>query len=171
VSSRTVRLLVTVTVAISTLGSCASDTHQDVALDDYTAQAQAICAAAIGSMNGTVQPVIESTLATMGDEPFDGTELQQFYRTLIEPTDQAGELIDDMLDSLRGLPQPNEHAEDFEQLWDDIDTTMYKARADIANAAASPTAATELWDIDTSPFTAIDARAENLGVPECALDA
>lgn len=163
--------LATVTVVIGVFGSCAGDTHQDIALADYTTRAQAICAAAIGAMNGIVQPVIESTLATMGDEPFDGTELQQFYRTLIEPTDQAGRLIDEMLESLRGLPQPDEHAEDFEQLWDNIDTTMQKARADIANAAASPTAATELWDIDTSPFTAIDARGVEVGVPDCALDA
>jgi hypothetical protein len=170
VSTITVGRLVAVTVAVGMFGSCASDTHQDIALADYAARVQAVCAPAIGAMNGTVQPVIESTLAAMGEEPFDGTELQQFYRTLIEPTDQAGELIDDMLDTLRGLPQPDEHAEDFKQLWDDLDTTMQKARADIANAAASPTAAIELWDIDTSPFTTIDARATTLGVPECALD-
>jgi hypothetical protein len=162
--------LVTVTVAIGMLGSCATDTHQDIALADYTARVQAICAPAIGAMNGTVQPVIESTLAAMGEEPFDGTKLQQFYGTLIEPTDQAGDLIDDMLDSLRGLPPPHEHAEDFEQLWDDLDATMQNARADIANAAASPTAASELWDIDTSPFMTIDARAADLGVPDCAVD-
>jgi hypothetical protein len=166
----TVGRLVTVTVAVGMLGSCASDTHQDITLADYTDRVQAVCAPAIGAMNGTVEPIIESTLTAMGEEPFDGTELQQFYRTLIEPSDRAGELIDDMLDTLRGLPQPDEHAEDFEQLWDDLDTTMQRARADIANAATSPTAAIELWDIDTSPFTTIDARATALGVPECAVD-
>ena len=43
-------------------------------------------------------------------------------------------------------------------LWADIDTTMNRARADIATAATDPDAASELWDIDTSTFTPIDAR-------------
>ncbi len=64
-----------------------------------------------------------------------------------------------MLDALRELPPPDEHAEAFQQLWTDIATTMRQARADIATAAARPDAARTLWDIDTSPFTPIDARA------------
>ena len=162
--------LAAITATVAALVSCGSRNEGTIQLADYQERANAICAPAIAAMNDVVQPVIETNLATMGTEPFDPTDLQQFYRTLIAPTDRAGDLIDDMLDTLRQLPRPDEHADDFEMLWADIDTTMTRARADIATAATAPSAARELWDIDTSPFTPIDARATQLGLPDCTLD-
>jgi hypothetical protein len=106
----------------------------------------------------------------MGAEPFEPPQLQGFYRALEEPTNAVGALIDRMLDSLRGVPQPDDRADDYAQMWDDIETTMDHARADIAEAADDPDAAVSLWDTDTSPFTPIDARTDQLGLPACALD-
>ena len=42
-----------------------------IQLADYQERANAICGPAIAVMNDVVQPVIETTLATMGTQPFD----------------------------------------------------------------------------------------------------
>ena len=162
--------LVTVAATVAGLAACGSGNDATIPRADYQERANAICGPAIDAMDDIVQPAIEANLATMGSEPFDPEQLQTFYRTLIEPTDRAGNLIDEMLAALRKLPRPDEHADDFQELWADIDTTMDRARADIATAAADPDAASELWNIDTSPFTPIDARATQLGVPDCTID-
>ncbi len=167
--TRIVRLA-TIAATVAGLASCGSGNDATISLADFQERANAICAPAIDDIDDIVQPAIEANLATMGSEPFDPNELRTFYGTLIEPTDRADTLIDDMLDSLRQLPRPDERADDFQELWADIDTTTDRARADIATAAADPDAAAELWDVDTSPFTPIDARASQLGVPGCTLD-
>jgi hypothetical protein len=170
----TARSRFVVALVATTLGaassSCGDGGGEAIPLPDYQRRANAICGPAIEEMNSVVEPVIEATLASMGTEPFEPPELQGFYRALEEPTDAAGAIIDHMLDSLRELPSPDERAEDYAQVWDDIETTMDHARADIAEAGDYPDAAVVLWDIDTSPFNAIDARADQLGVPACALD-
>jgi hypothetical protein len=170
ISTRAVRLAVATTAGI--MVGCSSDgtTTDTIGLADYQGQANAICAPAVGAMNSIVQPVIEGTLATMGSEPFSPAELQRFYQALIAPTDQARARIEAMLDALQRLAPPDQDGPDYAQLWDDIAATMAHARADIAAAADDPVAARELWDIDTSPFTPVDARARALGVPSCALD-
>ena len=157
--------LATIATTVAGLASCRSGNDATISLADYQERANAICVPAIDDMDNIVQPAIEANLATMGSEPFDPNELQTFYGTLIEPTDRAGTLIDDMLDSLRRLPRPDERADDFQELWADIGTTTDRARVDIATAAANADAAAELWDLDTSPFTPIDARAPNSACP------
>jgi hypothetical protein len=169
-TTRPTVLLAAIAAALATLASCGNGGSDAIEVHDYQRQVNAICTSAIDEMNGVVQPMIESTLASMGAEPFDPPQLQGFYRALTDPTDTAGALIDDMLDTLRELPRPAEHADDYTRLWADIDRTMAGARADIAEAAADPDAAIELWDIDTSPFTPVDTRSRELGVPACALD-
>lgn len=165
-----VRRLTAAAMATVTWAACGSSAKDTIPLAVYQHRANAICGPAVEAMNDFIQPAIEATLAQLGPEPFDVSELQRFYRALSEPTHAAGEVIDDMLEALAGLPQPDAHADQFEQLWSDIDTTMDKARADIADATKDPGAAVDLWNIETSPFTAIDARAGELGVPQCGIN-
>jgi hypothetical protein len=157
-------------VALAAPASCGEHAEGPIALGEYQVQANEICLAAIDEVNGIVEPAIESTLASMGPEPFEPPALQQFYATLVEPTDEAGALVDGMLEALRALPDPEDRSAEYTRLWTDIETTMDQSRAHIAEAAADPDAAVALWDSDTSLFTPIDDRSRAMAVPGCALD-
>ncbi len=156
--------------ALAILAACGSGRGETIAVSEYQRRANAICARATSAANAVVQPVIEDTLAGMGDEPFASDALQQFYRTLVPPTHSAGELVDEMLVSIRALSAPDERADDYRRLWARIEVTMKDARSDVVTAAANPAAASALWEIETSPFDELDVRAVALGVHDCTLD-
>jgi hypothetical protein len=157
-------------VATLTCGSCGGDRQHTLTMGEYRAQANKICATAIADVNNKLVPVIEGTLAGMGEEPFEPDELQEFYGALTLPAGVAGRLVDDMLTDLRTLPSPAEHAADYVALWDDIETTMHRSRVEIERASRDPEAAVRLWKLDTSPFARIDVRARELSVTSCRLD-